>query len=234
MTNWYNWAHIRHVLSMSGSVSHAQRFKLASCQPSEPDTRRGYLTVYEVADKALCTAITMDWAGTVKYEISTAFDVRSFAEAYWDIVRGTADFATYADYAGDRSVLVARLDGGDQVEATLPAETLADLADRPGLLSAHLARLAADQAPTSAAQTETVSHVLIAQLTDTYLAVRSWDAFAAEAGLDALQAAPAVYRPVIRRLSAAQRTGPPQWQALSFLTIAGLGLSDKTPVYPSR
>jgi hypothetical protein len=231
MNNWYSWVHIRDVLSMKDSVSAVQRFETASVQPSGADLRRKYLTLYEVADKALCTRTHMEWTGSVKLEISTAFDLKTFAEAYWDPAYGTADFASYADCVGDKTVLTARLNGGEKVESLLPPAVLKELAGMAGFKAVHLTRYGKDQMPTSAAKTESDSHMLIAQLTDVCSAARSWDDFAKAKGLAAVQAQPVIFKPIIDRFGAEARVITPEWRAITFLSHAILGTSDKTKIF---
>jgi hypothetical protein len=196
--------------------------------------RRKYLTLYEVADKALCTKKHMEWAGSVKLEISTSFDLKTFAEAYWDPVYGTAEFASYADCVGDKTVLTVRLDGGEKVESLLPQEALKELADAAGFKAVYLSRYGKDQMPTSAAKTESVSHILVSQLTDAGLAARSWDDFVNAKGLAALQAQPVIFKPLIERFGADERIDTPVWRSLTFLSHAILGTSDKTKIFEKR
>jgi hypothetical protein len=231
MNNWYTWVHIRDVMSMENSTVAVQRFEVASIQPTGADLRRKYLTLYEVADKALCTKKHLEWTGTLKLEISTAFDIRTFAEAYWDPVYGTAEFASYADCIGDKTVLTARMDGGEKVESLLPPARLKELAGMAGFKAVYLTRYGKDQMPTSAAKTESVSHMLIAQLTDSSVAAQSWNDFAAAKGLAALQTQPVIFKPIINRFNAAERAKTPEWRALTFLSHAILGASDKTKIF---
>lgn len=53
MNNWYTWVHIRDVMSMNESTIAVQRFETTSVQPAGADLRRKYLTLCEVADKAV-------------------------------------------------------------------------------------------------------------------------------------------------------------------------------------
>jgi hypothetical protein len=234
MNNWYTWVHIRDVLSMDGSVSAVQRFEAASVQPAGADLRRKYLTLYEVTDKSLCTKRHMERSGSVKLEISTAFDLKTFAEAYWDPAYGTAEFASYADCVGDKSVLLARMDGGEKVESLLPPETLKELSGMAGFKAVYLARYGKDQMPTSAAKTESVSHMLVSQLTDACLAARSWDDFAKDKGLAKVQTQPIIFRPIIERFGADERVNTPERRALTFLSHAILGTSDKTNIFAKQ
>jgi len=231
--NWYNWVHIRDVLSMDGSVTAVQRFQLASCQPKNADLRRKFVTVYEVEDAEHCTEMHMAWVGTTKLEISTAFS-REFGEGYWDIDLQTADFATYADQGGDRAVLFARLDGKEKVEAKLPLAALQELAAQPGFRAAYLCHWSEHQAPNSSAKSETVSHMLVAHVDDVYLAVQSWDAFAEERGLAEVDAAPIVFKPLFDRFTSDESTNTPEREAITYLMHCMAGLTPKFQVYPSR
>ena len=230
MNNWYTWVHIRDVMSMDGSSLAVQRFETSSAQPAGADLRRKYLALYEVGDKELCTKRHMEWAGTTNLEVSTAFDLKSFAEAYWDPIYSTADYASYADCVGDRTVLLVRIDGGEKTELQLSHTLLEELAARPGFKAVHLARYGVDQMPTSAAKTESVSHMLVAQLSDSFLAARSWDEFVKDKEIDSLQLQPVIYRPIIDRFGADDRIKSPEWRALTFLSHAILG-TDKAKIF---
>lgn len=234
MNNWYTWVHIRDVMSMDGSSIAVQRFELDTSQPENADLSRKFLALYEVADKAICSDRHMTWQQTLKLEISSSFDLRTFSEAYWDPTYGTAAFSAYADYAGDKSVLMVRLDGKERVEAMLTLESLEELAALPGIKAAHLFCYGADQMPTSAAGTETMSHMLVAQLDDSACAAASWNAFAAEKQLSTLQAKPVIYRPIIDRFHADERIKSPEWRAITYLSHAILGTSEKSAVFGSR
>jgi hypothetical protein len=233
MHNWYNWVHIRDVLSMDGTVTAVQRLQLASCQPQGADLRRKFVTVYEVENKEHCTEMHSAWVGSTKLEISTAFGT-DFGEGYWDIDDQTADFATYADYAGDKAVFFARLDGGAKAPAKLTPAVLAELAALPGFKSAHLCHWSTHQAPNSSAKSESVSHMLVAQVDDVYLAVQSWDGFAERKGLAEIDAAPCVYKPLFPRFTAAESVATPERQAITFLMHCMCGLTPKMQVYPTR
>jgi hypothetical protein len=234
MHNWYNWVHIRDVAGMPGAITAVQRLGLDSAQPAGADLSRKYLTIYEVADKTACSNGHTVLIGTRKLLISTAFDRATFAEGYWDIVSGTAGFATYADYKGDKSALAVRLNGGAKVEAALGPKELAELAAQPGFVAVHLTRRAEDQQQNSAADTESASHILVGQLDDSYLAAKSWDAFAAAKNLAALDASPVIYKPIIDRFVAAQAKKSPEWAAISFLSHAIMGCSPDAQAYPTK
>ncbi|MDR2381808.1 MAG: hypothetical protein LBE08_11690 [Bifidobacteriaceae bacterium] len=234
MRNWYNWVHIRDVAAMPNAITAVQRLGLASAQPDGADLSRKYLTIYEVADKTACSVGHTELIGTRKLLISTAFDRATFAEGYWDIVAQTASFAAYADYKGDKSALAVRLDGGAAVEAALGVAELVELASQPGVVAAHLACRSSEQQANSAADTESASHVLVAQLDDSYLAARSWDAFAAAKGLASLKPEPVIYQPIIDRFSAADAQKSPEWQAITYLSHAIMGCSPDALAYPTK
>jgi hypothetical protein len=232
MNNWYTWVHIRDVMFMGGSMA-VQRFELADAQPKNPDIRRKYLTLYEVVDKELCTKMHMEWTKARKLDVSSSFDLTTFAEAYWDPVCGTAPFSAYADYSGDKSVLIVRMDG-DKVEKILTKALLTELAAKPGVKSVNLLHYGKDQMPTSAAKTETVSNMLVAQLDSSHLAAQSWDDFAKEKKLAALQPQPIIYRPIIDRFVAGEAIKSPEWRAISYLSHAILDTSAKTPIFGGK
>ncbi|MDR2381809.1 MAG: hypothetical protein LBE08_11695 [Bifidobacteriaceae bacterium] len=232
MNNWYNWVHIRDIAGMPGAINAVQRLAADSVQPSSPDQTYKYVTLYEVVDKATCTAGHQAVMGSRKLLISTAFDVSNFTEAYWDIIAQTASFATYADYKGDKAALTVRLTGA--VEDVLDDAVLAELAGKPGFVAAHLLRLSDEQQPNSGRDREAATHLLIGQLDDSCLAAESWDAFAAERGLSAFAPLPTIFKPVIDRFKASQAQKSPEWQALTYLSHAIIGVSPDAQAFPTR
>ncbi len=224
MNNWYSWVHIRDVTLLKGTVA-VQRFVLDDIQPAGASFDHKYLSVYEIDDKEACTKGHHEKMCTWEMEISSAFDVPSHREAYWDPCYGTADFAEYADSKGDRSVLVSRViaAGAATVEELLSKEVLKEMSELPGFLAVHLLEYGTDQQMT--AHPDPKSHVLIAQLHNSALAAASWDAFMAERGalIQGLETETALYTPVIDRLRAGDRVKSAEWRAITFLSHAILG-----------
>ncbi|MCL2146496.1 MAG: hypothetical protein FWH52_01690 [Synergistaceae bacterium] len=226
--NWYTWVHIRDVMSLEGSIA-VQRFELDSHQPENPFTTCKYLALYEIASKDACSQGHADRLLTWRMRVSTAFDFPSHIEGYWDPVHSTADFAEYADYKGDKAVLIVRIKakGSEKVEDILAIDTLNKIAGLPGFVAAHLNIYAKDQMATTLANPpEPMSHTLVCQLSDSAAASAAWDGYLNNhpAIWKGLKFESAMYKPVIDRFKACDRIKSPEWRAISFLSHAILGL----------
>lgn len=222
--NWYSWVHIRDVMGMEGSTA-VQRFTLAEAQPKKKADLPKYIALYEIADKAACTKGHADRLNTWQMTVSPAFDFPSHIEGYWDPVHGTSAFAEYADYTGDKSVLLirAKAKGGKNVEKVFDLATLDEISKLPGFMSAMLFEYADDQMDTTkAGPAEPMSHEVVCQLSNSINAANAWDDFLKK-NKDIeqdLNMEVALYEPIIDRFKAADRIKSPEWRAITFLSHA--------------
>lgn len=219
MNDWYTWVHIRDVMRLPGSIS-VQRFSRGSVQPARANCFGGhawdYLTLYEVGDRQACTKGHQNDLFTDRMPISSAFDMETFYEGYFDPLP-TGD--AFSNETADAPVLLVAFDTVERSDGPTATNALAArLANLPGLRGAHAFAFSSEQ---MLSLTPPNRNVLVCHLADISLAVAAWDRLVPELpamvpGLAIETLSASVYMPLMRRLPASHvLSAPPEEEAIA-------------------
>ena len=218
MNFWYTWCHVSDELTNSACLA-CQRFELSRYQPRNADTQRRVLTIYEVMDRDYCNRWHVKDSFTWRMRIATTLG-GDFYETHWNPLWGTAHWAEYADYKGDKAVFTVKMKGrpgkGDPRDY-FTEEILREMLSMPGFHAIHFLDWRPEhQMPANTPPPEYADYNMVGQIANCYMAANEWDRF-----LDAhpeieenFELFPAVYEPMMPRIRDADIHSRPEYRAL--------------------
>jgi len=219
MNNWYTWEHVHTCMKLDGAVA-VQRFKLSKFQPKDAYLDYKVISVYELFDLKAWSTMCMEWGvDQNKMPLSSSFG--NFIENFWKPGVMIDDFADFADYEGDKSMLIVKLvsKGDKKPDAFFTKEILTQFRKFEGFKTAHLLETAG-QNDSPLNDEDDSTHMLVGQLSNSYFAKVSWDAFVDEhpelKKLFEMRAV--IYEPLMPRLKACDAIKDPISQAIFSIT----------------
>jgi hypothetical protein len=201
---WYGTDHLIHGVLTPGILA-AQRFRRA--EGPWPSGKHDYLTIWEMDDPAFALAQLAQARETDAMPISPAVDMSTVQPpTMWRraTVRSGARIATDTSERRTLVLMLANPAAGeaDAFERALLRGGLADLADRPGVISAELLTLADEQIRGSAKK---YAYAVLLELHDEDEALVSLGArLSAMPNLDRERWFAVVFRPIGHRLTTAE------------------------------
>jgi hypothetical protein len=201
---WYGAEHLAAGVLTPGILA-GQRFRRVD--GPWPSGKHDYLTIWEMDDPAFALAQLAQARGSESMPISPSVDMSTVQPpTMWRraTVRSAARVATDTS---ERKTLVLMLANpstgeGDAFEGALLRSGLADLADRPGVISAELLTLAAEQIRGSARK---YAYAVLVELHDEASAIASLaDRVPALPHLDRERWLAVVFRPMGHRLTTSE------------------------------
>ncbi len=221
MNNWYTSEHVLSCMQMEGSIA-VQRFKRSKFQPKNAYLDYSVITVYELFDLDAWTSTCNVWGlDSHKMPMSTSFDIEKFIEDYWTPDVMVDDFADFADFEGDKSILLVKLGviGNKSPEQIFTKELLRKFRKIEGFKTLHLLKTAGYNMSSMDAD-PSYTHMLVGQLNSSYFGKVSWDTFIDEnpdlSNLFKMRAV--IYEPVMARKKASEILNDPVSQALYTIT----------------
>jgi hypothetical protein len=219
MNNWYTAEHVLTCMLMDGSIA-VQRFKQSKFQPKDAYLDFSVIALYEIFDLDAWTSMCYNWGRDPhKMPVSSAFG--NFCENFWKPGVMVDDFADFADYEGDKSVLLVKFEqiGDLKPDAFFSKEVLKRFRTFEGFKTAHLLETAGTN-PSTSNIIDSSTHMLVGQLSNSYFAKVSWDTFVHDnPKLNKLFNIRAViYDPVMPRTKACDVLKDPVSQSLFTIT----------------
>ena len=219
MNNWYTTEHVLTCMLMDGSIA-VQRFKQSKFQPKDAYLDFSVIAVYELFDLEAWTTMCYAW-GRDPHKMTVSSSFGNFCENFWKPGVMVDDFADFADYEGDKSVLIVKLEpkGDKKPDEFFTKEVLKKFRKFEGFKTAHLLETAGtNPSPSNTADSST--HMLVGQLSSSYFTKVSWDNFVDEnpelKELFNMQAV--IYDPIMPRTKACDVLSDPISQSLFTIT----------------
>jgi len=235
MNFWYNWCHVSDELTNSACLA-LQRFELSKYQPRNADTKRRCLTIYEVMDREYCNQWHAKDAFTWRMRIATTL-ADDFYETHWNPLWGTAHWAEYADYRGEKAVFTVKMKarpGKMDPKDYFTVERLKDIRNLPGFHALHFLDWHPEhQMRHAPPPPEYADYNMVCQISNCYMVANEWDKY-----LDAhpeieenFEMFPAIYLPMMPRIRDAQIFDNPEHRALQAIAHM-IQLDKENRIYP--
>jgi hypothetical protein len=201
---WYGTDHLIHTVLIPGILA-GQRFRRV--EGPWPSGRHDHLTIWEIDDPAFALAQLAQARGTEAMPISPSVDMSTVQPPTMWRRATVRSAARIAGATGERRTVVLMLANaaageGDAFEGTLLHGGLVELADSPGVVSAELLTLAAEQIRGSAKK---YAYAVLLELCDEAAALASLaERVSALPHLDRERWLATVFRPIGHRLTTAE------------------------------